>query len=68
MREEGYPSKCSFLDLALVGKRDVYAGKRVKRGLFQAADGRRLNTDVNGAFKILRQVVLDALGNGIGVW
>jgi putative transposase len=68
VREEGYTSKCSFLDLELVGKRDVNAGKRVKRGLFQAADGRRLNTDFNGAFKILRQVVPDALGNGRGVW
>jgi putative transposase len=64
--EESYTSKCSFLDLEPVGKHEVYAGKRVKRGLFQAANGRRLNADVNGAFNILRKVVPDAFGNGIG--
>jgi transposase len=64
--EESYTSKCSFLDLGPVGKQDVYAGKRVKRGLFQASDGRRLNADINGAFNILRKVVPDAFGNGIG--
>ena len=62
--EESYTSKCSFLDLEPIGKQEVYAGKRVKRGCF-AADGRRLNADVNGAFNILRKVVPDAFGNGI---
>ena len=42
------------------------AGKRVKRGLFRAADGRCLNADVNGAYNILRKVVPNAFGNGIG--
>jgi putative transposase len=65
--EESYTSLCSFLDLEPVGKHDVYVGKRVKRGLFQAADGRRLNADINGAYNILRKVVPDAFGNGIGV-
>ena len=64
--EESYTSKCSFLDLEPIGKQEVYAGKRVKRGLFQAADARRLNADINGAFNILRKVVPDAFGNGIG--
>jgi putative transposase len=64
--EESYTSKCSFLDLEPVGKQEVYAGKRVKRGLFQASDGRRLNADGNGAYNILRKVVPDAFGNGIG--
>ncbi len=64
--EESYTSMCSFLDLEPIGKQEVYAGKRVKRGLFQAADGCRLNADVNGAFNILRKVVPDAFGNGIG--
>ena len=63
--EESYTSKCSFLDLELVGKHEVYAGRRVKRGLYRASDGRRLNADVNGAFNILRKVVPDAFGNGI---
>ena len=64
--EESYTSKCSFLDLESVGKHDVYVGKRVKRGLFQAAAGRRLNADINGAYNVMRKVVPDAFGNGIG--
>jgi transposase len=64
--EESDPSKCSFLDLDPVGKREGYAGKRVKRGLFQAADGRRLNADSNGAYTILRKGVPNAFGNGRG--
>jgi putative transposase len=64
--EESYTSKCSFLDLEPIGKQEIYAGKRIKRGLFQAADGRRLNADSNGAFNILRKVVPNAFGNGIG--
>jgi putative transposase len=64
--EESYTSKCSFLDLESVGKREVYAGKRIKRGLFRASDGRCINADINGAFNILRKVVPDAFGNGIG--
>ena len=64
--EESYTSKCSFLDLEPVSKHDAYAGKRVKRGLFRASDGRCLNADVNGAYNILRKVVPNAFGNGIG--
>jgi len=67
--EESYTSKRSFLDLEPLGKQEVYAGKRgkrVKRGLFQATDGRRLNADITGAFNSLRKVVPDAFGNGIG--
>jgi IS605 OrfB family transposase len=64
--EESYTSKCSFLDLEPVGKHEVYAGKRVKRGLFRASDGRCFNADINGAYNILRKVVPDAFGNGIG--
>jgi putative transposase len=63
--EESDTSTCRFLDLEPVGKHDVYAGKRLKRGVFQAAGGRRLNADINGAFNILRKVVPEAFGNGI---
>ncbi|MCI0714124.1 MAG: transposase [Chloroflexi bacterium] len=59
--EESYTSKCSFLDLEPVGKQDIYEGKRVKRWLFQARDGREIHADVNGAFNIMRKVVPDAL-------
>ena len=63
--EESYTSKCSFLDLEPIGKQEVYAGKRIKRGLFRASTGRCLNADVNGAYNILRKVVPDAFSNGI---
>ncbi len=63
--EESYTSKCSFLDLEPVQKQEVYAGKRVKRGLFRSGNGRRINTDVNGAYNILRKVIPNAFSNGI---
>jgi transposase len=61
---ESYTSKCSFLDLEPLGKHEVYAGTRVKRGLFRSSTGHHLNADINGSFDILRQGVPDALGNG----
>lgn len=64
--EESYTSKCSFLDGEAICKQEQYAGKRVKRGLFRAGDGRRINADVNGAYNILRKVIPNAYGNGIG--
>jgi len=54
--EESYTSKCSFLDKEPIKKQESYAGKRVKRGLFRAADGRLINADVNGSFNIIRKV------------
>jgi putative transposase len=62
MTEESYTSKCSFLDWEDLGKQEQYAGKRVKRGLFQAANGKRYNADVNGSYNILRKVAPDAFG------
>ena len=53
--EEGYTSKCSFLDDEPLEKHEEYMGKRVKRGLFKSKSGRLLNADVNGAFNILRK-------------
>jgi putative transposase len=64
--EESYTSKCSFLDLEPVGKQAQYAGRRVKRGLFRAYDGRFINADVNGAYNIVRKVIPNAFSNGIG--
>jgi putative transposase len=63
--EESYTSKCSFLDKEPIGKREIYAGRRVTRGLFRSKDGRRLNADVNGAYNILCKVIPNAFGNGI---
>ncbi len=54
--EESYSSKCSFLDLEPLCHHDVYVGKREKRGLFRARDGRTIQADLNGAYNIIRKV------------
>jgi len=70
--EESYTSKASFLDgdslpvyNASRQETTVFSGRRLKRGLYQAASGRRLNADVNGAYNILRTALPDAFGKGI---
>lgn len=55
--EESYTSKCSFLDNEDVCKHTEYKGKRIKRGLFQSADGRLINADINGELNILKKVI-----------
>jgi putative transposase len=70
--EESYTSKASFLDGDPLPAYDasrletpIFSGRRLKRGLYQAASGRRLNADVNGAYNILRKALPDAFGKGI---
>ena len=63
--EESYTSKCSFLDKEPIKKQESYAGKRIKRGLFRAADGRLINADVNGSANIIRKVAPDAFAEGV---
>ncbi|WP_425449505.1 RNA-guided endonuclease InsQ/TnpB family protein [Dethiothermospora halolimnae] len=58
--DESYTSKASFLDNDFLpekrsNKKYTFSGKRVKRGLYIASDGRLINADVNGAFNILRK-------------
>ena len=65
IQEESYSSKCSFLDFEPVQKHAQYAGRRVKRGLFRASDGRTINADLNGSYNILRKAIPDAFCNGI---
>ena len=55
--EESYTSKCSFMDNEAIGKKDVYLGKRIKRGLFRTSNGRLINADLNGALNILKKVI-----------
>ena len=52
---EAYTSKCSFLDNVSIEKHDLYLGKRIKRGLFESGDKRKLNADINGSLNILRK-------------
>jgi putative transposase len=65
LQEEAHTSKCSFLDDEPICHHERYAGKRIKRGLFRASDGRRIiNADVNGAYNILRKAIPEAFGQG----
>jgi putative transposase len=68
--EESYTSKASFLDadpLPVYGAQDIpaFSGRRVKRGLYPAGDGRHINADVNGAYNIIRKALPDAFSKGI---
>lgn len=65
LHEESYTSKCSFLDMESVEKHEEYKGRRVKRGLFRASDGRTINADVNGAYNIMRKAVPSVTTKGI---
>jgi IS605 OrfB family transposase len=62
--QESYTSKCSFLDLEPIKKQVDYLGKRVKRGLFKASNGKKYNADLNGSLNILRKVVGDSVFDG----
>jgi putative transposase len=62
IREESYTSKASFLDLDDLptydpkrAEKPKFSGKREKRGLYRAKDGRRINADINGSYNILRK-------------
>lgn len=68
--EEGYTSKASFLDgdklPAYDPKREekpTFSGKRIKRGLYRAEDGRLINADVNGSYNIIRKVAPKSFGD-----
>jgi putative transposase len=69
--EESYTSQASFFDadpLPVYGTADrvpAFSGRRVKRGLNRAANGRRINADVNSAYTALGKVLPDSFGQGI---
>jgi putative transposase len=70
--EESYTSKASFLDADPLPVYDAarsdqprFRGRRVKRGLYRAANGRRIQADVNGAYNIIRKAVPNSFGRGI---
>jgi len=65
LTEESYTSKCSFLDGESIGKKEKYAGRRVKRGLFKTAGGRLVNADVNAGLNIIRKVAPKAFAKGV---
>jgi putative transposase len=70
--EESYTSKASFLDLDKIPKYDPnqkqehkFSGKRVKRGLYRAKNGRRIHADVNGSYNIQRKAFPKSFEQGI---
>jgi putative transposase len=72
--EESYTSKASLLDLDPLPVRKngddtkhTFSGKRVKRGLYRASDGRVLNADINGSGNIIRKVAPNAFSEVEGV-
>lgn len=61
-QEESYTSKSSFLDNDVLPEynpeqpyKGKFSGKRIYRGLYQSANGTKINADVNGASNILRK-------------
>ncbi len=72
LTEESYTSRASFLDLDPIptyGKEEcepVFSGRRVKRGMYQASNKRKINADVNGSYNIMRKVSPKAFrSNGV---
>jgi putative transposase len=64
VQEESYTSKASFLDGDPIPTYDpkqiekpTFSGKREKRGLYRAKDGRRVQSDINGSYNILRKAI-----------
>lgn len=58
VREESYTSKASFYDYDFIptfndGLTREFSGKRVKRGMYQTKNGKKVNADVNGAYNIM---------------
>jgi putative transposase len=71
--EESYTSKASLLDLDPLPVRNhgdekhTFSGKRIKRGLYLASDGRKINADINGSGNMIRKVAPDAFSEVEGV-
>lgn len=63
--EESYTSKASALDLDALPKRktkkQIFSGRRIKRGLYKTAKGLLVNADVNGALNIIRKVAKNSI-------
>jgi putative transposase len=69
LTEESYTSQASLLDLDPLPVYDPkredkpkFSGKRIKRGLYRAKDGRIINADINGAGNSIRKVAPNAFG------
>jgi transposase len=71
VQEESYTSRANFVGLdpiPVYGKTEkepMFTGKRIKRGLYKTSVGQLINSDVNGAYNILRKAIPNAFSNGI---
>ena len=65
MTEENYTSGTSFLDNELPIKESYDKSRRIQRGLFKSNNGQLINSDVNGAFQIMKKVFPNAFVDGI---
>jgi len=65
MTEESYTSGTSFLDNETPEKQNYNKSRRVHRGLFKSNNGQLINSDVNGAFQIMKKVFPNAFADGI---
>ena len=71
---EDYTSKSSFLDGESVTRHLKYSGERISRGLYCSKNGILINSDVNGAYNIIKKAVPNVFSqretvDGIkGVW
>src|SRR5258708_8726256 len=67
--EESSTSQASFLDAdplpiyGAVSEPPVFSGRRVKRGLYRAADGRHINADVNGSLNRIPKLASAAVAH-----
>lgn len=59
LTEESYTSGTSFLDNELPTKESYNKSRRIKRGLFKSNEGKLINSDVNGAYQIMKKVFPD---------
>ncbi|MBV9689635.1 MAG: transposase [Ktedonobacteraceae bacterium] len=71
-QEESYTSKASFFDLDEIPTYDPkrteqphFSGKREHRGLYRAANVRRINADVHGSMNIGRKAVPHSARHGV---
>lgn len=65
LTEESYTSGTSFLDEELPIKENYNKSRRIKRGLFRSNSGKLINSDVNGAYQIMKKVFPKVFTNGI---
>lgn len=72
IQEESYTSKASVLDgdmIPVYGTKEAedatFSGKRIKRGLYIAKDGRLINADVNASYNVIRKAIPNAFADGI---